>query len=66
MTEIVSINPNDAVFETDTDQPGRLSLVLTDKDGQLHRLTFEASALREFAEIFRGIQERFPGALGVH
>lgn len=68
MASIVSVNQDLAVF--DLDEPGhayaRLSLVLTDTDGQLHRLTLERTAIAELAELFRGIQTKFPGILGGH
>ena len=66
MTAIVSINRETAEFEYEPPGPPELRLILTDKDGQRHSITFEATALREFVELLRGIQSQFPGALGGH
>lgn len=69
MPAIVSVNPDLAELEVDEDQriePARLTLILTDKADEQHRLVLEAPALRELAMLLRGIQERFPGLLGGH
>jgi hypothetical protein len=68
MPAIVSVNPDQAewVVEDDPSMPRKLELILTDKDEELHRITFEESALRELAMLLRGIQEGWPGALGGH
>ena len=67
MTVIRSINPEEMEFEHgDGTKPHRLTLILTDTDGQRHQLILEASALRELAHIFRAVREKFPGALSDH
>jgi hypothetical protein len=67
MTAIVAIDPELMEFETAGDgRPPELRLVLTDKDGQQHRLTLEGKALLDLVDIFRSIQADLPGALGGH
>jgi len=65
---IVSVNPDRAEFETDDArrEPSRLDLLITDSEGDMHRLVLLAPAIRELAELIRGLQTRFPGVLGAH
>jgi hypothetical protein len=63
MTVMVSANPELMELETGDGEEPRLTLILTDTDDQLHRLSLEGRAMRELAMIFRSIQEQFPGLL---
>jgi hypothetical protein len=66
MSAIVSVNPDLCEFQHSGGNPTELTLILTDKDGQQHRLVLEKDALRELALLIRGIQAQFPDALGGH
>jgi hypothetical protein len=65
VTIIDSADPDMAEFERDDDGSSepQLTLILTDRDDQMHRLTLAGRALRELATLFRAIQEKFPGIL---
>jgi hypothetical protein len=63
-TIIVSVNPDQMEFHCG-DGPPQLELVLTDRGGQEHEITFEGPALAEFLQIFRALQMQFPAELGV-
>jgi hypothetical protein len=63
---ITALADERVAFTYGPDEPAHLVLTVAERHGGKRQIAFEAIALKQFADMFRKLDRRFPGAFRGH